>query len=107
MLSGMRGAMNSLRCDFCFFSAPKWSYPCKDFVALDAGPIGAGSKGDWAACDVCSEFIEKGDWDGLIKRVSHSFHLRYPMIPVDEVMIYFQDIYKKFRANRSGPRNIL
>ena len=59
-------------CDFCIGSRREnrgpniatWRYPCDDFVLsvlyVSSVAQGHSSAGDWAACDVCHDRVEKG-----------------------------------------------
>lgn len=43
-------------CDFCLDTRIVWEYPCEQFIIDE---IDFGSDGEWAACEQCSELIEK------------------------------------------------
>ena len=63
-----------LVCDFCSKTPVKWSYDCPDFEAWagrneeDKITIRGMSRGGWAACDVCHDFIEADDYESLLQR---------------------------------------
>lgn len=50
-------------CDFCLDARVRWDYKTEPFV-LDR----QGFDGDWAACDACSEAIERDDLGVLLDR---------------------------------------
>lgn len=52
-------------CDLCGDAYPCWDYECPDFSIEH---VDFGSWGDWAACQECSELIEKDDYEGLLQR---------------------------------------
>src|SRR5262245_39582539 len=47
-------------CDFCSSTEVRWSYMAEDFVILEPR-IEWGSRGGWAACDTCHDYIEHND----------------------------------------------
>ncbi|MBV9354271.1 MAG: hypothetical protein JO023_01965 [Chloroflexi bacterium] len=52
-------------CDFCSAPRPVWAYPAWEFAITAHG---WGSAGDWAACTLCADLIERGDWTALAVR---------------------------------------
>jgi hypothetical protein len=67
------------RCDFCYFAALAYYYPCRDLwlpglaVDLTTGERVTlfqprRSVGSWAACGACSELVEDANVDGLVER---------------------------------------
>lgn len=59
-----------LVCDFCSEPEVKWSYPAKDIASEE---LHWGSRGDWAACEICHALIEKGERDKLAERSMQNF----------------------------------
>lgn len=92
------------KCDFCSELEPSWSYPAKDFVALQIGAILSTSEGSWAACDTCRELIESGDRNGLADRSAALWVVANP--DSAEVMECLRGelrrIHDLFFANRRG-----
>jgi hypothetical protein len=66
-------------CDFC--SAPATHIArCSsfEFQALpDPDDIGAYSSGDWACCEVCAAFIDRGDQEALRERALYELRQRW------------------------------
>lgn len=60
------------RCDFCSVDDPAWSIPVESF---EVSP-GHGSDADWAACDVCVQFVRRRSWRQLADRASSASGLR-------------------------------
>lgn len=69
-------------CDFCSSPDVRWRYRCPDFsqriVTIDvvrsaSDVIDWGSGGDWAACPVCHELIERDDRKRLARRSARRF----------------------------------
>jgi hypothetical protein len=67
-----RNSVTSPLCDFCFDERVRWSYESEDFI-LDLHRGAWASHDGWAACDQCSEYIEKLLWNDLIARVLRSW----------------------------------
>jgi hypothetical protein len=67
-------------CDFCSSPDVRWSYTAEDFVIVEPR-IEWGSRGGWAACDTCHDFIEKGDREGLAKHSMERFFPTHPEVP--------------------------
>lgn len=61
--------MTRARCDFCNGENPPWVVPASSFVVAS----GHGSDGDWAACDSCVKYIQRDDWDGLVRHVVNQY----------------------------------
>lgn len=72
------------KCDFCFEENPQWIQPARSFgiAALNIIPGLVekegehGSHGDWAACDTCADFLNRGDWRGLRRRALNAYMAR-------------------------------
>ena len=79
-------------CDFCSVHKVTWSYPCKSFVYI---PDLIASEGEWAACDTCHDFIEKGMNQVLAYYAIKKADFEIPF----EMMLELHDM---FRANRIG-----
>ena len=95
-------------CDFCSGGVPRWSYPTRDFVVeplttrLHAeGMPGAGSEGNWAACDTCHALIERTDREGLTLRVASIFARQYS-VPVQMLLEPLGELHGQFWSNREG-----
>lgn len=99
-------------CDFCQANKVEWRYRATDFIAsLELRYM---SRGDWAACAKCSEYIESDKLDDLAFLISGLQASRNPefndLAGVDKDAlhhIYYywtRDLYRKFAANRTGER---
>jgi hypothetical protein len=85
-------------CDFCGGSNPVWEYPCRDFRLPSGNSLGA-----WVACEVCSDLIEKVDWEGVFSRFMESLDPNLHEAALDHIDVLF-DAWEEFRANRIGER---
>jgi hypothetical protein len=72
-------------CDFCSTRQVGWSYFARDFRVADPD-LGWGSRGGWAACDSCHEYIEANDRKRLAQRSAELFFKFNPQIPDDAKM---------------------
>lgn len=100
-------------CDFCSAPHPTWVYPADNFAMQR---FGWGSDGGWAACDECSDLIEKKQDDAVINtrmpRVMTAALLKagMPSLGRAELQIIEQEtakLYKRFKKARSGPRRLI
>jgi len=64
-----------IQCDFCNSHDVQWEYRAESFVLATLLTIRGAeiefpwvSEGDWAACEICSSYIEAGNWDALADR---------------------------------------
>ena len=88
-------------CDFCSSSNVHWRYPAKDFIPDSSIPWG--SRGDWAACNGCHDFIEENDREGLLERSIKSFPLeRLELNLSDEIMEALRNLHNNFFNMRIG-----
>ena len=94
-------------CDFCTMAAPMWRHPCRTFVVITTKTSTRTkhyrSIGDWAACETCSEFIRRRQWDSLLDRMSTDI----PSITSDPdrqaSLREFQcNLLRAFRENRTA-----
>lgn len=90
------------RCDFCNDARPEWVLPSRTFET----PIEtATSGGDWAACNECARFIERDQWNALIRRCVDAFMRRHPEHGPEtatSVETRLKQLYRKLRKNISG-----
>jgi hypothetical protein len=94
-------------CDFCSTHEVAWSYPAMDFGVVDPN-LGWGSRGDWAACGPCHDFIEDDDRKALAKRSLDLFFEHNPQIPDlphirQRVFQHVQLMHAAFFNVRTGP----
>jgi hypothetical protein len=101
--------------DGCDFGTPdcppvQWSYPCLNFT-IDDGHTEHVSIGPWFACDDCSQLVEAGAWDVLLRRVveraAHAYDDRPPedTARVRQVVSdWLGEWYSMFRQRRVGGR---
>lgn len=73
-------------CDFCSSPEVAWSYDARDFEVVEP-EVHWGSRGGWAACEACHNFIEAHDKKGLCE---HSVKMFY------EIHTDMADIPKAF-----------
>jgi hypothetical protein len=112
------------KCDFCSSLAPKWSYPCRDFVhnenagilmmnekthdvRFDELSIEGHSIGNWAACPVCHLLIERGDRERLARRSAKRLLTKVvPELakswPMKDAVDHCRRIQDDFWKNRMG-----
>lgn len=89
------------RCDFCSGENPTWELPARDFE-FDIG--GAGSIGDWAACDTCADLIRKNAWTALTKRSADWFGKNNNEPPLDgPAFNRLKRMHRQLRQNITGP----
>ena len=99
-------------CDFCNSDEVVYSYDCASFAIRPPGEMeGAlptqNMMGGWACCADCSDYIERDDRAGLLKKVLNLALTKYdgelewvkPMISG-----WVLDLHAAFFANRIGPR---
>jgi hypothetical protein len=61
------------RCDFCYSDNPTRAYDAgsevrlRSFDSETGNQVGPGQVFDrmWAACELCGDYIDRGDWTGL------------------------------------------
>jgi len=93
-------------CDFCSDPRIFASYPAKDFTAgqftnPQGKKLAANSRGDWAACQRCTELIEAGRWTDLLERSIITFKAKYgERIPAQFLRQFIADLHRQFRENR-------
>jgi len=88
-------------CDFCSSPDVRWRYHSSDFE------MGLMLLGDWAACDVCHNYIQNNDWIGLRKYVVNAYVLLHerlnkaapPSKALDQVL---DALYVTFRKQTYG-----
>ena len=100
------------QCDFCSTtpeSGVSWLYPCTDFEELDALGVGHRSIGDWAACDPCSQMVERNDYAGLFRATLPTIPegLSIPAAVMRQAREAAKRWHTSFFAHRSGPRRPL
>ena len=94
------------KCDFCGAEGVVWLYSAKNFDYIMVDGETYRSLGEWAACEICAELIEKGDREGLVERStdfsSHSYALSPKMKKLLKVELrIFQSF---FWNNKEGKR---
>lgn len=68
----------SMVCDFCSAEKPDYVLPMEDFLYQNIqGPLGSGSRGNWAVCGGCAPLIDADDWRGLMRRMLGSWETKY------------------------------
>jgi hypothetical protein len=87
-------------CDFCSENHIHATYPCEDFVAEKVMGCEIASKGPWAACAICSGFIEREEWKNLLERSVRKFRRNYPEIPYLLVRQALGRHHELFRQHR-------
>lgn len=89
------------RCDFCSADYPANLIPARSFVL----PFQTQhmSNGDWSACLACTALIEANQWSRLVDRALATF--RHVRPPEHEEMVRHATavMYRKLRANITGP----
>jgi hypothetical protein len=92
-------------CDFCSSPEVKWRYEVETFTLK--GIPGTRSVEDWAACDLCHEFIEDGDYPKLalrsVKTAEEGTGVSIPSQFRRMAIEAIGDMHKQFRDNRKGP----
>jgi hypothetical protein len=84
-------------CDFCCSDQATWDFPCRDFMH----PVGAMSKGSWAACDECKTAVEEKRYVELANAAARRATVRFPDASV--LVQYNILFYMGFDKNRLGP----
>jgi hypothetical protein len=101
------------KCDFCFEPDPQWIQPARSFAiaalnALPNLPDEHGSHSDWAACDTCADFLNRGDWRGLRRRAFNAYKERnlapeLGAMPDEFLDTMLNAFYSQLRRNLNGP----
>jgi hypothetical protein len=101
------------KCDFCFEPDPNWIQPARSFSiaalnALPNLPEEHGSHSDWAACDTCADFLNRGDWRGLRRRAFTAYKERnlapeLGAMPDEFLDTMLNAFYRQLRSNLTGP----
>lgn len=94
----IESVLTSPVCDLCGDIYPAWDYDCSDFAIHE---IDFASMGEWAACNQCSELIELGDYEKLLKRSLDNHEGREHR---SEWEPRIRRIHQTFRENRIGER---
>ena len=92
-------------CDFCSAPEVAWSYDARDFGVVEPD-VGWGSRGGWAACEPCHNFIEANDKKGLRERSVENFYVAHPEmahIPKKFVRNQCMMMHEIFFQVRIGP----
>lgn len=104
-------ATSDPKCDFCYRKMVTWRYKANDFVVPAVKYV---SRGDWAACDTCAEYIESDKLDDLAFLISGLRVLSNPEIKAmagsDQeayhIVLYHwtREFYRAFAKSRTGER---
>jgi len=101
------------KCDFCSDPQPAWIYPAESFTV---NKVNWGSEDDWAACEECSQLIEDGKHETVVKErmlataavgVNGALWNLFNKEERREVEVETRRLYDKFRRARRGPRRPL
>jgi hypothetical protein len=91
-------------CDFCADEKVVKSYPVKDFVVSITPEAVITSAGAWAACQICADLIDAGNWRLLLRRSVLTFVEKQPrlaeLIGLPELRKEIEQVHINFRANR-------
>jgi hypothetical protein len=83
-------------CDFCGCAGVSWDYPADDFpVPNDPHMVMVGM---WSACHDCHEDIERERWVHMAFRQCKV----YGVLPTQDRVAHFVNIFKAFAAHRRG-----
>ena len=75
---GEQVSMGRQVCDFCASPRPRWWYPCREYTIIrDGNAPDIGSRGNWAACDICRTLIDHDHREALVMRVALRVAVRY------------------------------
>ena len=96
--------MATALCDFCSEPSVIFRYPAQSFVAYVAAGIAGESVGDWAACAICHQLIQAGDWAALSERSLRTLIEKHPEMQDAEAALRAQiaDFHRMFFANQAG-----
>lgn len=101
-------------CDFCNSSSIRYIYKCKDFYIDPQTPLAPfldmilGSKGDWAACKICSNLIDSKDKNALAKRSIETYAEKSPQLEIkseeekEMVSNFIKELHELFWKNKMG-----
>jgi len=94
-------------CDFCSNPEAKWSYPAHDVTSVvtlgDESTI-LSSEGAWAACDKCSECIERGDKEGLLNQSFNAVTNDEQTANSEMTLRLLRGIHESFWRSKCGGR---
>jgi hypothetical protein len=91
-------------CDFCSDRDIAWSYSARDFGVVEPN-VQWGSRGSWAACQPCHDFIEANDRKGLTERSVKNFYVAHPEmkeVPEDFLRKHVMLMHEVFFQVRIG-----
>ncbi len=96
--------MSTSMCDFCSEPNVVWRYPAQNFIAYATPGIVGQSVGDWAACDLCHAFIERGDQHALLERSLGRLLEKHPDMRAAETEIreHLGMIHRMFFEHQAG-----
>ena len=96
--------MSTSMCDFCSEPNVVWRYPAQNFIAYATPGIIGQSVGDWAACDLCHAFIERGDHNALLERSVNRLLEKHPDMRADEAEVreHLGMIHQLFFHHQAG-----
>jgi predicted small metal-binding protein len=83
-------------CDFCLSENARWALPVEDYQAHSRGE----NVGDWAACDICAQYIRTNNWEELTTRALKAMKQRHPEESIPRST--FNHMYKQLRAHITG-----
>jgi hypothetical protein len=91
-------------CDFCSDPNIAWSYAAGDFHIPD---MTWGSRGGWAACETCHDFIEANDHEGLARHSVEQFFVYHKEIPDERavrklIINHVRQVHAEFFKLRKG-----
>jgi len=95
---------SDLVCDFC---GGPWPEGGRSFKAVDylshiavTDTHQAVSEGAWAACPICANLIDIGDWDQLARRAAESYEAAYGLpdgLPSRFLETAMRELHDEFR----------
>lgn len=91
------------RCDFCYQDDPEWVVPARSFQMLPE----SGFVTDWAACGVCVVYVQRGEWNALLRRAVASWQEQHGEPMVVDAQVMLRRMYRQLRKNITGaPRRM-
>lgn len=92
-----------MKCDFCSYENPTWSYTSQPYVSdvirVPGAALVNGVDARWAACNTCHALIQARDPAGLARRSAETFVQAHPEHPFDTAMVQtFEKVQRPFWA---------
>lgn len=100
-----RQVTSIIKCDFCSVENAPWVVPANSFEMPTVQGVNYDqmSNGDWAACDICVDLINRQRWTALVKRSNDMLYKKYGIaLPNNVLHRMTSDLYRRLAVNITG-----